>query len=379
MSSIKRYFKDELLRVFQNSDLRSMVLLAPFVYAFLLSFVYYQGRITEVPVGIIANKISHKEQTIIRNLEASQDIDVVQSFDNHHEALEALHRGEIRAWIDIPTNVYKAGIPSQNASIWVAANASNFMHSNPVLMATADIGLRLSAEKLMLYQMSKGQIRSKAEVIANPIELDSRLIFNPNMNYSSFFVPGFLFAILQQIIIVGFCLSIVERREKDRNSIPSSFTWLLGSALPYILLNTVFAFFFIATIYPALGISPQWSQWPLAIILTLLFTTASTLAGALFSFLFKDSVSALTALMFYSMPAFLMSGYSWPEFSLPTSIKIISWFVPITHFGQSLRGVMLEPQVQLIHVSGSIIKLIVFIFVAGTATLYLARRSHMKS
>lgn len=377
MMDVFKSTQAEFQRIIKDKDLFSMVLLAPILYAFLLSFVYSQGQVTEVPVGAVMKKHSREGQELLRRLDATQAVSLVDQYDSMQAANQAIHQGKIKAWIEVPESYALKSSQGRTSQAWLAANSSNFMLSNPVLMAAADVGLDLSAEKLMYYQMGQGQVRAKAVVSANPILLDMRFVFNPSLNYSSFFVPGLIFAILQQIIIVGFCMSLVIQKEQGVFLPSQKLTWFVGSALPYILLNTAFAFFFIMTIYPLLGLSPQWNQWPLALVLTLLFTTASTLAAGLFSFLFKDRETTLVALMFYSMPAFLISGYSWPQFALPKAVEVVSWLIPITHFGQSIRQVMLNDQVGWQHVQGSVLRLLLFIAVSILVIIYFVRKKIM--
>jgi len=65
--------------------------------------------------------------------------------------------------------------------------------------------------------------------------------------------------------------------------------------------------------------------------------------GLFVSSLFRDTVSAFLALMFFSMPAFLISGFSWPSYAMPFLVRALALPIPSTHFMPAFRAALGAP------------------------------------
>lgn len=362
------YFKEEFLRIVHHSDLRSMVFAAPLLYAVILSFAYFHGRVQEVPVGVVIEDSSNFTRSFLRQLDATEEVQIYSSYLSLPEAHQAMQEGKTFATLLIPRDFSIKQKHLRQSPLYLSSNASNFALANPTMVGTSTVAQVYGAGTLMNVLRKAGLPKAKAQVLANPIALEKRPIFNPLVNYSHFFVPGLIYAILQQIILVGLCFSVTDQKDSKTWLPPRThlLSYVLGRVGPYVLVNTLFALAFVYILLPMISIASLWSQFFLVTVLSVLFTLAAGLMAFLFGLLFKNSVSAFIALMFYSMPAFLISGMSWPQYSLTPGLKVMSWLTPITHFGDAVRRTILEPQVGVRHVLGSLISLIVF-----SAAVYL--------
>lgn len=376
------FFKQEWRRVFTHSDIRSMALAAPVLYGVLLCFAYLHGRVQNVPVGVVSEDHSTFAKEMVRQIDATEEVHIIGSYVDLHEAAEAMSRGETSATLYILRDFTKQRLRLQQSPIFLAANTSNFAVSSPPLIATSTVTQIYGAGTLLAVLRKNGLPAGKATVMANPVALDTRPIFNPQLNYSFFFVPGLIFAILQQIIIIGLCFSLTD--QKDQSSWQPerrkglTLSYILGRSLPYILINLGFSAAYVYLLLPMIHIPAQLEQVPLFLALCLFFTVAASFMGFLFGLLFKDSVTAFVALMFYSMPAFLLSGMSWPSYNLSWPLKVLSWLTPITHFGDAVRRILLEPQVDFRHVAPAFLALTVFALISLLLSYLLLRSSEVK-
>ena len=55
--------------------------------------------------------------------------------------------------------------------------------------------------------------RERADAMRNLVRPEIHTIFNREMNYSDFFLPGLVAIIMQQLILVGLCLRTAEDRQ----------------------------------------------------------------------------------------------------------------------------------------------------------------------
>ncbi|WP_168196432.1 ABC transporter permease [Bdellovibrio sp. NC01] len=373
-----KIFLSELQKVFRNHDILLMVLGAPILYGVVLSFAYTQGRVENVPVAVVAQDSSAFTQNLLRQIDATEEVALTDSFTTIPEATHAIKNGDNVALLYVPKNFTKRRLRLQASPLYLATNTSNFALSNPAMVGTATVTQTFGAGTLMALMRKTGQTKEKAFNLASPIALDTRQIFNPLLNYSFFFVPGLIYAILQQIILVGLCFSLTEEKDRRVWQPPQSFgmvaPYIVGRCLPYALINLLFSLAYIYILLPWIHLNVSYTQLGLITVFGFAFVFASSAMAFLFGLLFKDSVTAIVALMFYSMPAFLISGMSWPSFNLSLPLKILSWFTPITHFGEAIRRILLEPEVGFQHVLTSFLNTLLFaIVVVGVCIWILVR------
>ncbi|WP_374033982.1 ABC transporter permease [Bdellovibrio bacteriovorus] len=378
MSFIK-YFVAECKRLLSNPDIRLMALGAPVLYGVVLCFAYLHGRVHNVPVAVVNQDNSAFTRELLRQIDATEEVQLESSYVTLPDAGIAMAKGKSVATLYVPRNFTQKRLRLQQSPLYLATNTSNFAVSNPSMVGASTVTQVYGAGTLMTVLRKAGLPSGKAMVMANPVALDTRTLFNPLLNYSYFFVPGLIYAILQQIIIVGLCFSLTDEKDRERWQPPKKrseiLPFIFGRSLPYAILNLAFSLLFIYGLLPWIQIPALPSQFPLIFALSLFFTTAVALMAFLFGLIFKDSVTAFVALMFYSMPAFLISGMSWPSYNLPWPLQILSWLTPITHFGHAIRRVMLEPQVGFNHVWGTFLSLTFFSLIVVGICYIMMRRS----
>jgi ABC-2 type transport system permease protein len=165
------------------------------------------------------------------------------------------------------------------------------------------------------------------------------------MNYSDFLLPALLLAVMQQILLVALCSSLSgEKKNNSQKELYKtagmSFTALfIGKTLPYIFVGSILN---IMNIFIMLPLNDIYTS---SIISLFIVSTAFIIAVLSFAILisafFKSPETALAALMFYSLPTFLMSGFAWPHYALPIYLQIFSLFFPSTYAVNHIRMLIL--------------------------------------
>lgn len=382
MRSMFEFMQGEWKRILKSSDLRMMVFLAPILYGVILSFAYYHGRVQEVPIGVVVEDSSEFTREFLRQVDATEEVQIYSAYVNLPEAQEAMAAGKTSATLLIPRDFSIKQKHLRQSPLYLSSNASNFALANPTMVGTSTVAQVYGAGTLFNVLRKAGLPKEKAKVLANPIAVERKPIFNPLINYSFFFVPGLIYAILQQIILVGLCFSLTEQKDSGTWVVPEKkklVPYILGRSLPYALINALLAVGFIYVLLPWISIPAHLSQMGLLALMSFLFTFSAALVGFFFGVIIKDSVTAFIALMFYSMPAFLISGMSWPQYNLSWGLKVLSWLTPITHFGDAVRRAILEPQVGIRHVAGALLSLLIFSVIVLALNYWLLRRETVKS
>lgn len=379
MSLFLETMKAEFRRIFTEPDIRLMLLGAPFLYSLLLPFAYMHGKVTEVPMGFVNQDRGHLARQIVREIDATEEVRVVNGFESILRADEALKREEITSFILIPRNFSTKTATHRTGHISLATNATNFSIANPATVATSSVVLNHGAKSLRLSLQQSGIRKAKAEALSQPLILDLQPVFNPESKYSFFFVPGMLYAIIQQIIIVSLVFSLTNEKVKvGRIDVPTRgrWLWVLAKIFPYALFNFVFTLLFAYTVLPMIGLPVvPWFQLPLLAAVTFLFTIASALVAFVLGLLIGNPVYAMIGLLFYSTPAYLISGMAWPSFNMTWPLRLLGILTPITSAGPTIRYIMLSPEVEFKHCLRAFTDLSIFSLVCFLAILLILRKT----
>lgn len=371
-------FKREILRIWTNKDLRLMCFVAPILYGIVLTSTYYRGRLTEIPVGAIDQDQTQQSRTLLRNLDATENIHILKHYETSDEANNDILDGEIEGFIVIPRNFSNRLKSGLDSTAFVSVSSSNFMISTPVLTSFSDVVSAMSGDNLEFALNKKGASWKKAENTKDIINLRTDIAFNPALNYSNFMIPSLLYAIIQQVLMVALAFTFVEEREKGglpelfREAQNHPLALLLGKSLPYVLLNFVMCVLFSYTLLPFFGLPPQ-SSFGIIVLTSLVFVTAITSWGLWISTFFKTTTAAMIALMFYSMPTFLFSGVAWPLTAMNLPIKIVRFFFPSTYFLTDIRTMVLA-QTPFKYFISSYLVMIVFTLFSFAMTYIVFKR-----
>jgi ABC-2 type transport system permease protein len=208
---------------------------------------------------------------------------------------------------------------------------------NYVTAATLNYNQKINAQMLAV----------KGGQSFQPISLESRFWFNPDLNTTLFLIPGLIAMILIVTAVVTVSLSLV--REKERGTIEqinvssiSSIELLMGKIFPYVVLSFINAVFILVAGYFLFDVGVRGS-FLLLFFTMLLFLLASTSIGIFVSVVSNSQQVAFTMATFLSLlPAVILSGFIFPIDSMPVVIQIITNITPSKFFIVILRAIMLR-------------------------------------
>ena len=175
--------------------------------------------------------------------------------------------------------------------------------------------------------------------------LQTRFIYNPTFKSINALTPGFLMLSLMMIPAMLTALSVV--REKEIGSImnlysspASTFQYLFGKQLPYVLLSFLSYLVLLGVVVFGLGVPLKGSFIALTAGV-LCFVFASTGFGLLVSTFVRSQVAAIFAAAILAMiPALNFSGMLYPAATLSGAGKWIGIFSPTSWFQTVSLGVI---------------------------------------
>jgi len=179
-----------------------------------------------------------------------------------------------------------------------------------------------------------------------PIEIRPRLLYNPDLESSHFFVPGLVGIILQLVTL--FLTSFAIVRERELGTLEQLFVTpvsksglLLGKLAPYAMIGFVETLIVLTVMVFFFGVPIHGSLWEL-LVLSLLFLVCGLGLGMLVSTIAKTQLQAIQFAFLIMLPSVLLSGFMFPRSEMPLPIYLVTFFIPVTYFLEILRGIVLR-------------------------------------
>lgn len=218
----------------------------------------------------------------------------------------------------------------------------------PEVQLIADGSDPNTASTLVNYAgMMVAQFKSEQTRLPFPIDVATRMVYNPELKSVFMFVPGVITLVL--MLISALLTSLTLAREKELGTMElllvsplHPMMIIVGKVLPYVLLSLINAILIIALGVYVFGVPIKGSLLALFALNTLFIVTALSL-GILISTRAKSQQAAMMAsLLGLMMPTMLLSGFVFPVESMPWLLQLISNVIPAKYFIISLKAIMLK-------------------------------------
>jgi ABC transporter DrrB family efflux protein len=308
----------------------------------------------------------------LKNTETFEVIEDVQDLQSFHDALES---GRAKTGVLIPVEYSERLLRSEQAYVQVLIDGSDSQVAttalNTVNLLTIDLSIRRArafGEKLGI-----APARSATGAVVLPIEARTRLLYNPDLESSHFFVPGLVAIILQLVLLFLTSTSIV--RERELGTLEQIFVTpvsrgglLLGKLLPYAIM-AFGALMIVLTLMTTLFEVRINGSLVLLIFLSCLFILTALGLGLLISTIARAQVQAMQFAFMIMLPSVLLSGFMFPRSEMPMIIYLFSHLLPVTYFIEILRGIIIrgaELRALLPHVAGLLTCLVVVLTLSIT-------------
>jgi ABC-2 type transport system permease protein len=179
-----------------------------------------------------------------------------------------------------------------------------------------------------------------------PIDIRTRVLYNPDLLSSFNIVPGLIAIILFQTATSLTALAIV--RERERGTIEQlivtpirSWELILAKMTPYILVSFADTILILLVGVVLFGV-PIRGSLLLLMALTGLYLLPTLGYGLVISTVAQTQQQAQLMIMPLMMPAFMLSGYIFPISSLPVVLQWVGYLLPTTYFIYVMRAVVIK-------------------------------------
>ena len=328
-------------------DPRRLVFLfgAAVTYLIVFGLLYVPKIVKDVPCVVYDAENSHFSRELVRDIESSDSMRAVLFVDSEEDMREALRQKQAYAAIEIPADFSRKVKTGQSAEVLYMANGANIILTNITSSAMqdilADFSDRFAAERTALRT---GGDEELLQHMISPVHAHLRVLYNTTQGYMFFFLLGLAMVAFQQGILFAVGAAICGEYEQLRAGEgdwqgPS---WLLLVAklvlyfvlamLSYLLVTVLVQYVFAIPLKAPLG--------------TLLGLAAAFIIAAMSfaifaSAIFPREMEFVRAIIMYPVPAFILSGYTWPQESMPAWLQTVAEAFPLSWFSNTVRELFL--------------------------------------
>ncbi|OHD67128.1 MAG: hypothetical protein A2W19_03765 [Spirochaetes bacterium RBG_16_49_21] len=183
--------------------------------------------------------------------------------------------------------------------------------------------------------------------IAFPVDVRSRIWYNPELESKNFIIPGLIVLILA--IISALITSLTISREWERGTMETlittpvrGFEVVLGKLVPYLFIGIFDVVVGLSIGYFAFGV-PFKGNFAELCLISLLFLVGTSSLGILISAATRVQVlSVQIAIVATYLPSFILSNFIFPIRSMPFVIQGITYIVPAKYLITVLKAIALK-------------------------------------
>lgn len=329
---------------------RGTIVFAFLVPAIQLTIFGYAIDVTIDNIPLVVFDLDGRQESrrFVEALVNTQSFQVVERVQDEDSFRRAITAGRARAGVLIPAEYTNRLLRGEQAQIQVLVDGSDSQVATTAVNAVNLLAINLSIGRArsMAEQLQIGPSRDAAGNLVLPIDARTRLLFNPDLQSSHFFVPGLIGIILQLVLLFLTSFSIV--RERELGTLEQLFVTpvsrgglLFGKLTPYACMALGEMCLVLTLMVGVFNVNISGSILLLFALSGLFIVTVLGL-GLLISTIAKTQLAAIQMAFIIMLPSVLLSGFMFPRAEMPFPIYLVTFAIPVTYFIEILRGIILR-------------------------------------
>jgi ABC-2 type transport system permease protein len=332
--------RKEFIQIFRDPRTLGLILVMPIVQLFLLGYAATTD-VKNVPIAIWDQSRSPESRALLDAFRAADYFRIDYAVHSEEEIQVLIERGDVRAALVIPPD-YSRRLLEGDAQVSMVLDGSDATVGSTALSTANLIGQSYSIK--VLTEQASGQ--GRAGTVKPPLEVRTRVWYNPDLLSAYFMIPGMIGMILYFITALLTASAIV--RERERGTIEQlivtpirSWELVIGKIVPYVILG------FFDTM-EVLLIGHYWFKVPIRGNLGLIIATSGLLLlsslgiGLFASTIANTQQEAFLTVMFTMLPGIFLSGFFFPLDAMPKFLQAISYAIPLRYFLVIIRSLLVK-------------------------------------
>ncbi|MDE6558471.1 MAG: ABC transporter permease [Muribaculaceae bacterium] len=324
------------------------IFLLPLFCFLMLASLMEEGLPIRTPAAVVDKDGSALSRQITQQLGGMQMVDITEMPNSFTQARHLMQEGKIFGFFLIPENFEADLLSGRAPQISFYTNTTYFVPAS-LLFKTFKATAMYAKAGVASEVISSVGFTSNPSAMLLPVNITTRGIGNPGLNYAIYLCVSFLPCVLQLMILLVTCFSLgqeikyhtsVNLMQIARGSIVRA---LAGKLFPQTLIWSGLAVFLESWLFRWQGY-PMHGSWWWMTLSQVLFVLASQ-GFALFCFgLLPNLRLSLSVCALLGILSFSVAAFSFPMQSMYGAIGIFSYIVPtrynyLIYIDQALNGI----------------------------------------
>lgn len=326
----------EIKKSFREREMIVLTFILPIVVSIILLSIYGDGSVRKLPVAIFDEDRSELSSTMKLAVQSSSAINVVLYANSMEEIKSAFRAGKIQGAFYFPSHMESDLKKNRQAYPVLLKNSQNIICGSFLLKEGQTIFRTFNGGILLKKLRSKGLSEQQALETIKPVSIDATVLYNASFNYKAFLSPGIIFAQLQLFFMIAGLLAVTSELDKRsfraalHVSNKSIWSVFLSKIMVLISWATLTVSIITGILFKISGI--HIFNYPVLFAVCILYITASVTIGICLGIILRNTLLSAEIAIFLSMPAFMLSGYTFPQWAMPNFLVAVSNILPFTHF-----------------------------------------------
>ncbi|WP_300602448.1 ABC transporter permease [Niabella sp.] len=337
MSTLATIIKREWKRIFTLPAHYVVLLVIPPVVFLFFGFIYNKKFAEDMPVMVWDEDQSALSTKLTDMLNATASIRITGIAASEQQVQTAIRSGNIFGAVHFPRNM-EADLKSNHpTAVTVYTNAAAIVPAKLIYKDAAGVIIKGGLAVVLQKFTKQGMPERRAMALLQPIQLNTVTLYNPDYNYQQYLTPGLITVGLQMaLILVGVLLLNYEAKTGTFNELVqtakgSASQIVIGKTIAHLTIAWLNFILIAGIVFPVYGLSKPGTFWSFFILFSLL-SLACIGIGLMVSAIVADVITATDVALFYTSPAFVFSGFTFPRWAMPWYDQFYAGLMPYTPF-----------------------------------------------
>ncbi|WP_312762100.1 ABC transporter permease [Epilithonimonas sp.] len=336
MKTISQIIIREWKRIFSIPNFYVVLLVIPPVIFFFYGLIYQKQFAKELPMAVWDEDQSSVSRTLTDMMEQNENIHFTHTAFSNAEIEKLMKEGKIFGAVHFPKNMESDAKKNHQSNITLYTNGAYLVPAKMIYKGAAEIIIKGGLAVVLEKAEKQGMPAQTANALVQPIKLNSTILYNPDFNYKMYLTPGLITVGLQMALIVAAVL--ILNLEFKRNTIDdllqishSSSQIVIGKMLAHLCIAWILFVLIAWVVFPVYDLGKPSTDFNFFIIYTLM-ALACIGIGMMLSALSDNLLFVTDVALFFTSPAFVFSGFTFPRWAMPWYDQLYSDIMPYTHF-----------------------------------------------
>jgi ABC-2 type transport system permease protein len=340
-SRLFHFIIKEYRQLFRDVRMLRTIMIMPVIQLLMFGYIATTD-IKDIPTAVLDEDRSSFSRAYIQSIKNTGSFDLKYYVKNEKEFTTLLDSGRASLAVHIPKDFKKDLISGNSADVQTIIDGSNSSNATIILGYMGQLNF-VNSNAILKDRLNKAGMNAGG---SSPLELQTRVWYNPELKSLYFMVPAIFAQILMMVSMMLTMFSVVK--EKEKGTIEQlmvtpllPYELILGKLIPPVtvaFIDSIFAFI----------VAILWFRVPihgsalLLFVLGLIFSVTGLGIGLLISTVSRNQRQAIMTNSLFMSPQFILSGFIFPIASMPVFIQGLTHLIPLRYFLIIVRGIFIK-------------------------------------